>query len=358
MKKILCLIDGLNSGGAQRQLVGLANLLQKRGYTVLFVWYHNTDFYKQFLDENKISYRQLAPKGKFSKFWLVSKEIYRFNPDVVIAYIDGPTMISCFLKGLGLKYKLIVSERNTTQLINKHVRLKFWLYRIADYIVPNSYSQASFISNNFHVLENKVKIITNFVDTNSFCPSPLKSKHEKVYIMCAGRLYKQKNILRFAEAISKVRERGFSFEVHWFGSSDRKGDYEQKCKELVSDLNLNDVFYFEGSIKNIKTAYQEADVFCLPSIYEGFPNVICEAMSSGLPILASNVCDNGRLVEDGINGFLFNPLDLDSIVDAIKRFLILSVNERLAMGKKNREKALELFSEARFLEKYEELICD
>ena len=92
---------------------------------------------------------------------------------------------------------------------------------------------------------------------------------------------------------------------------------------------LSDWIVFRGVLPH-ETVIKEmlySQVFVLLSYTEEFPNVICEALSCGLPVVCSDVCDNGRYVLDGINGFLFNPLDTNSILDAFKkRCLLLRFN--------------------------------
>lgn len=113
---------------------------------------------------------------------------------------------------------------------------------------------------------------------------------------------------------------------------------------------------FVGECKDIATAYHKADAFCLPSYYEGTPNVVCEAMASGLPILCSDVCDNARYVENGVNGLLFNPHDIESIADSLIKFINARDNSILEMGKNSREKALANFSIDKFNAQWKEQI--
>lgn len=353
--KILTFIDGLNAGGAQRQIVGLSALLVKEGYDVKFLWYHPTDFYRSYIEENKVPYLQLQPKGKISKIVTVIRALLREKPDVIIAYIDGPTMISCLLKMFGLKAKVIVSERNTTQKITKHVRRKFWLYKYADYIVPNSFSQTRFIGENFPGLKDKIRTITNYIDIDFFTPSPVKPVNEKIQIVGVGRVFEQKNLLRYLEAIRIVADKYKNFEVHWYGKPDRAGNYEQQCLQKIKELGLEDVFFFEEPTSNIREVYQKADVFCLPSIYEGFPNVVCEAMCCGLPILASDVCDNPLLVHHGENGYLFSPSDISQMAATVYDFLSLDYAEKVKMGRVSRQLAENNFSEEIFINKYKAL---
>ena len=108
--------------------------------------------------------------------------------------------------------------------------------------------------------------------------------------------------------------------------------------------------------KNIKEKYQEADIFCLPSFYEGTPNVICEAISVGLPVVCSNVCDNSIYVHDGKNGLLFDPQNPSDIAEKIKALINMGDNEYLGMRRECRAIAEELLSPSVFLKKYQELI--
>ena len=99
------------------------------------------------------------------------------------------------------------------------------------------------------------------------------------------------------------------------------GGYYDECESEIKHYNLNNEFTIHSACTDIEEKYRNSDVFCLPSIYEGFPNVLCEAMSCGLPVLCSNVCDNPMIVENNKNGLLFNPLDVDDIADKIIKFI-------------------------------------
>ena len=116
------------------------------------------------------------------------------------------------------------------------------------------------------------------------------------------------------------------------------------------------MFTFYDASENIIKEYTNADVFCLPSLYEGFPNVICEAMSCGLPILCSNVCDNPNIVKEDLNGILFNPLSVDDIVASILKFHELDLLTRERMGEESRTLAVDKFSSIPFIQKYMSII--
>lgn len=357
MKKILCLIDGFTLGGAERQLIGLANLLKQNGYEVDLVSYIESDFYTKLIGECGLNHTILKVKqNALSKLLAVRSHIRKNNYDVVIAYKDGPTIISCLTKLFFAKFKLIVSERNTTQILSTKDYIKFGLYHSADYIVPNSYSQGYFIKSHYTNLESKIITITNFTDIEYFQPAE-KPHNEKLIILTAARIARQKNIINYVAAIKNVVDENIPVRFIWYGDI-QKGEehYGEECQNYIKELGLEPFFEFRPASKNILTEYQNCDVFCLPSIYEGYPNVICEAMSCGKPIICSNVCDNPFIVEENKNGYMFNPYDVDDIKNKILKICSLSYSERLELGEYSRKIAEERFSEKIFVNKYIKLI--
>lgn len=355
--KILCVIDSLGSGGAQRQLVGLADLLHGHGYEVKVVWYHADSFYKEFLDARGVDYENIVAQKRWGKWKRVYNEIRKYKPDQVIAYLDGAAIISCMARILlGERFRLIVSERNTTQILNRHEKIKFFLYRWADCIVSNSYSQYDFINLNFGHLSKKLVTITNFVDTSYFKPlSQLRKYTDEIRILVVARIEQQKNVLRFLEAAKIVKAKGYCFRIDWYGDAFSML-YRQQCLDHCRELELEDCFVFHKAEKNILSIYQQADVFCLPSLFEGFPNVVCEAMSCGLPVLCGNVCDNGRIVQAGVNGYLFDPREVGEIANTIIEFIELPEERKRELGAMSRKIAERDFSADSFVGKYIEIL--
>jgi glycosyltransferase involved in cell wall biosynthesis len=350
------LIESLGSGGAERQLTGLAVLLKQQGYEVEVWYYVKKEFYLPLLLNNKVEYRYIPEALPIvTRFWVLRKRILYFQPDTIISYSAAPSMIACMLKLLGARFNVIVSERNTTQHINIREKTKFFIYRWANYIVPNSFSQREFIEHNYPQLLNKTRVITNFVDTDLFSPMLLKEVQQDTRMICVGRLMPQKNIPTFINAIAKVVNSGNSLTVDWYGQV-FDSEYEKNLLKMLKANGLDSVFHFKRPSDSIQIEYNKANVFCLPSLFEGFPNVLCEAMSCGLPVLCSRVCDNARIVQDGNNGLLFDPFNVDDMSDTIIRFLRLEESTKIEMGHKSREIALSLFSSKTFIERYLELL--
>lgn len=354
MKRILLFTESIGAGGAERQLTGLAVELNNKGYCVKLVTYFRNQFYEKYLIENGVDYLLIENATNIIKrIYYVNKVIKSFNPDTIISYLPAPNKLMCLLKPLH-NYKLIVSERNTTMHWGMQEYILFNLYRLSDYIIPNSYNEGENIISHKPFLKKKIVTITNFVDTDYFVPKQHDPNNIPV-IICVGRITEQKNVLRFLEAIKILKSRGLLFKVKWFGSHSYV-DYCDKVYEKTKDLDISDVIKFYQPSENILQEYQMVDIFCLPSIHEGYPNVLCEAMSCGLPVVCSNTCENPRIVSEGIHGFLFDPYSVDCMANAIERMLAFSVEEKMIMGNACRYKTVENNSVESFTEKYIRII--
>lgn len=355
-KKIVCLIEDLNSGGAERQLSGLAVLLKQQGYDVEVWTYYPGDFYLHDLVDAGVKYRYIArAQNPFNRIPVLKKELNKHRPDTVIAYLDTACIVACIIKLAGGKFNLIVSERNTTQKLSFKERLKFFCYRFADHIVPNSYTQTEFVKKHYPHLAKKLTCITNFVDTDRFSPSDGETDNKAVRILTAARIMPQKNILNYIHAIRDVVNRGHDVKVDWYGQR-FDGNYYDECLKAVEECGLQRIFHFHQPEKDIVRQYRSADLFCLPSYYEGFPNVVCEAMSCGLPVVCSNVCDNSRLVTSGVNGYLFAPDSTEDIADALSEFMLLGEAGRRKFAAASRNMAMTKLSKTSFITKYRNII--
>lgn len=359
MKKILCLIDALGMGGAERQMIGLALLLKLRGYRVTLLTYNDHNSYVELVQRCGLSSMTLKVKSSpLSKLMAVRHYIMENGGyDCVIAYKTGPNIIGCLLRLMGMKFRLIVSERNTTQRIRRMEKILFGLYRKADYVVPNSQSQANFIAEHFPWLKQKTIVITNFTDTKHFAAN-YTEKGDMVKILTTARVAEQKNILRFLDAVGLLRKRGVK-NVHfdWYGNvQSGEETYGEEVFRKVKEMNLEDMITFHPATPKILEHYQQCDIFCLPSNYEGFPNVICEAMSCGKPVVCSRICDNPYIVKEGENALMFDHTNVEDMADKIMAMCEKSQEELSRWGHRSREIAEELFSMDAFVEKYIKLI--
>lgn len=357
MKKILLFIDSLGAGGAQRQLVGLAAMLKEKKYDVKLITYHNEPFYETYLRENEVDYEYVRDANKkITRIFHIRRTIKQFAPYIVISYLDTPSIIACIVRITGVKFKLIVSERNTTQRLDFKERLKFLFYKSADVIISNSHSQQEFIRKNFPELARKTTVITNFVDLDYFTQIKVKEKRDIPRIIVVATIWPSKNTFLFIDALKILNERGVNFELLWFGKDNSHLHYYNSCQTKIEKFKLTDTVHLLAKTSDIKNEYLNADYFCLPSFYEGTPNVICEAISCGLPVICSDVCDNSIYVQEGVNGFLFDPHSPLGIADKMQKALELNYVTYTIYCQQSRFIAEQKLSKELFIDNYLKLI--
>lgn len=356
--KVLLLNDSLAAGGAQRQFVGLAILLKRAGYDVVISTYHDLNFFGEDLKNNRVAF-ELIPGAadKKRRIYRVCKYLKGKRPDCVIAFQEAPSIIACIGKLLGLNYRLIVSERRTRNIDSFWTKIVYWLFQQADFVVPNSHSQEKWILSHQPKISLKVKTITNFVDLNKFSYVE-KSKSLVPRIIVAATVSEVKNVYRFLDAIYLLKKKNVSFHIDWYGLNPVATEYQQKCIKKHEELDLQDVFTFLPKSKSIEEEYRKADFFCLPSLSEGCSNAICEAISTGLPVVCSSVGDNPYLVKDKYNGYLFNPLCVEDIVEKIECILKVSSDVYNQYRINSRKHAEFLLGETQFVEAYKSIIHD
>jgi glycosyltransferase involved in cell wall biosynthesis len=106
--------------------------------------------------------------------------------------------------------------------------------------------------------------------------------------------------------------------------------------ELAATLSVDDAVHFTGFRRDVENFYAISDILCFPSLMEGLPTVVCEAMAAGLPVICSDIRGNRDLIKQGEGGLLLRPDDADGFAEAI-RGLADDAARRTSMGAVNRE---------------------
>ena len=155
-------------------------------------------------------------------------------------------------------------------------------------------------------------------------------------MLTIGRLIPRKGFQFLIRALPQIVEKAaHNFEIEIVGD----GPYQSELLKLAEDLDVASHIRFTGSVPyaELPQKYRDADVFILPSLAEGMPLVVLEAMGTGLPIVASRVQGIDELVGDGTNGALFDPGDVDGLAHALAK-LINAGEGRIEMGKASVER--------------------
>jgi glycosyltransferase involved in cell wall biosynthesis len=355
---ILCVIDSLGSGGAQRQLVELAKGFKDKGHVVSFLTYHALSFYNETLENQGIGIVCIEEPNYLLRLWKMRRFIRKGEFDAVLSFLEAANFI-CEVAGLpSRKWKLVVGERNANPAIMKSVKLRSyrWFHFFTDYVVANSNANMQMVLTINPLLKRqKCKVIYNIVDMSKWLPllEYVPRKNRVLQIVVAARYEYQKNVEGMIEAVNLLnKEERMQLHIEWFGANFNLT--KEKAVLKTNKYKLDDYLIFYDETHEICKKIQQADVVGLFSFYEGLPNVVCEGMSAGKPIIASTVSDVPLLISD--SSLLFDPTNPISIKNAISHLLSLTVSDLKVIGEQNREQARKLFDKEDIVQSYLQLL--
>ena len=165
-----------------------------------------------------------------------------------------------------------------------------------------------------------VAMVPNGVDTDFYSPSEKKSVNKPFQFLFTGRFSEQKNLFFLLDSLATFKTRSESdFLLHMAGD----GPLKEKLMGHAVELGINHGIVWHGwcGKNRLRDLYRQSDCLVNPSLYEGMPNVVLEAMACGLPVIASRVAGNDTLVKDGETGFLFDLSDGDGLGAILDRVI-------------------------------------
>lgn len=189
-----------------------------------------------------------------------------------------------------------------------------------------------------------VRVIPNGVDTDFFSPDdrPKDPAHRPFSFLFAGRFQTQKNLFYLLDHVAALKRAGAGpFVLHIVGN----GPLHDALRSHEANLGIRDCIVWHGWIDRdrLRELYRHTDCFVNPSLYEGMPNVVLEAMACGLPVIASRVAGNDTVVRHGETGWLFNLGTPDAFY-LLLREMMADPGRAKGMGEKGRFRVMRDFS--------------
>ncbi|MBZ4185592.1 glycosyltransferase family 4 protein [Thermomonas sp. RSS23] len=360
--KFLLIIDSLGSGGAQRQMVTLAAGLAARGHHVEMFTYYDDGHFAHFAQRAGVVLHVQAKASRFSLQPVVAlRNLFKQGRfDCALAFLETPSVYAELARLGRSGPPLVVSERfcYSPATLGWRGRLQQELHRLADWITVNSFHQKEVMVKMFPWMASRISVIWNGVDTDHFATQPLPVPVEgKLRVQVLASLASKKNPLGLAKAVGLCRdEYGLLVEVNWAGVqtvSAEGGKARQDADAFLKAHNLADQWCWTGEVRDVRPLLADCDVAVHPSFAEGLPNALCEALSCGRPVLASNIGDHALLVDGGANGALFDPSSPSAIAAALYAHSMLSEDERIRKAASARRYAEMQLSRLRYVDAYE-----
>ena len=380
MKKIAIVITRMVPGGASTVVKQLIDGAKEKYCFTLYTGEEDIDDNekKQLGKEyNTIFVHPLVRNISFfsdlTAFWRLFREFYRNRFDIVHTHTSKAGILGRYAAALAGIKNIIHTQHGTIYQPHGNIPgVPDWGFRkscffVAERLAGFKTKYLTVLSKNEYGISLRLKlctpartiIIPNGVDTEKFKSAPVEKlrsrkllgiEEDECYILSIGRMTAEKGHYILVDAFRKLfQSTKLNVKLGIVGEGPSRNEIENENGDLIKSGKL--VLY--GQDMEIRKYLWAADIFVLPSLYEGFGIAILEAMAVGLPVIASDVGGIPDLVENNVNGYLVEPGNSAKLCNCIDK-LALSSDTRDRMGHENILKA-GLFTLKKMQKKYYDL---
>ncbi|MGK7935218.1 MAG: glycosyltransferase family 4 protein [Xenococcaceae cyanobacterium] len=325
--RLTLVLPSLSGGGAERAAVLLAEGFCQRGHQVSLITIagKETDFYQLSpqIDRIALHVAKQSPTpihglaNNLYRLWILRQTINSWQPDVVISFLDKTNVLT-LLSLLATKYPVLVCEQNNptqNDLGRSWHLLRRLVYPLATKVVSSSQGVEQY----FKWLSPQQKIViynplaVPAKQSESFT-LPAGVNPQQQWLVAMGRLTHQKGFDLLLKAFATIAPQYPDWQLLILGEGELRPDLEK----LREQLKLVDRVCLPGLIANPFPLLSQGELFVLSSRYEGFGNVIIEAMACGLPVISTD-CPSGprEIIRHGIDGLLIPNQDHNSLAQAM-----------------------------------------
>lgn len=278
--------------------------------------------------------------------------------DIVHCQLHKPTVygtLAAYMKGKNLKVVSHVRGLNRTRTLRRKLFNRALFRRISRIIAVSNAVRDDIMRTNFISSPGKVVTIYNGIDVKAFMDSDLTREEARTQLGLSGkdafvygtvgRLAETKGQEVLLRAFARVYEK---YPKSWLIITG-KGRLESKLKALSAELNIHEHVVFLGYRTDILEVLKAFDVFVLPSIAEGLPGALLEAMATGIPVIASQVGGVPEILNDPSLGLMVSPSSMDELASAMERLGSMDEVRRNMIGEALRERVLKEFTKEKMI---------
>lgn len=318
MKKIIVNTGTLSSGGAERVLSILSTPFADAFDEVQYVMWLDAKYPDIFYNiDPRIKIVRISKESGSSKIWKqviwFRKYVKEENPNIVLSFmVMVDFTVTMALIGTGIPQ--IVAERNDPRYFGKHqwlrelINLSYHTPDVKGILMQTQNNKEYFKSKKLY---NKTDVIYNpIMMPDEIVGKALKTEKEDL-IVSVGRLTHQKCQDVLIKAFARFHKSHPSYKLCIFGEGEKRKELENLAKEL----SISNVVLLPGRSTKVMEEISKARMFVMTSEYEGMSNALLEAMCLGLPCISTKVSGATDLIEDGVNGFLVDVGDIDTIAE-------------------------------------------
>lgn len=357
--KILFIIFSLDKGGAEKIFSFLANNINSDKFEIHFLTIKQARG-DAFVLGPTVNHIKLNYSRVLFSFWAVYKHILKLNPNVVLSTLIPVNIIVGLFKKMGFlkNSKYILRESSIPSINGKFSKNRYFfynslisiLYKEFDVVVAQSLDMKSDLLENYLIDSKKIKVINNPYFETPFLlvkDPPLQMNIGKKIFINIGNLRIEKGHIRLIEAIAILKGK-LAFELWILGD----GVMMNLLKQRIVELQLEEHVKLLGHQSDVLPLLEKADLYLQTSQYEGFPNVLLEALGLGIPIVAYDVLGGTKdIVQNGFNGFLVPDGEAEIFCSFVLKAVSHTFNKDAI-----KEHVKSTFSAKVIIKKYENLI--
>lgn len=316
MKHVAIVTKNLRSGGAERVISQLLNEWSNKDVKCTLILLEKTERFYSI--ESKVEVIEIGDQSlnryinKLVLYKKVRSLVKEIHPDIILS-LPEEIGIYVVLSCLGCKVPIVVSERNNPWVMPYKTAsriARIIAYQFVDGLIFQTEKAKSFFARN---IQKKGIVLPNPLDINRI-PDPWAGEKDKI-IVSAGRLEAQKNFSLLIDAFAEFYKKHKDYKMVIYGEGSEREMLEKKIKEL----QLEDSISLPGNNNNLLDSIRKASLFVLSSDYEGIPNVLIEAMATGIPVVSTD-CEPGgaaSLINSYENGLIIPVKDKERLCEAI-----------------------------------------
>ncbi|MBQ8319646.1 MAG: glycosyltransferase [Clostridia bacterium] len=345
-KKIIFFSGAMGRGGAERVISILSEAYAKKGWKVKIatVLHSQVDYVlADGVEVVDLSPKEGIKKGLFKTLKKIRRFVKEEKPNVVVAFMAQ----ICLLVGFalkGIKTPLIVSERIDPSQVKRSFLYKKLLnntYQKSDVVVFQTERAKNYFNKKIRdksvIIANPIKVNTEIVENG------------KRRIVTAGRLEKQKNQKMLIAAFAEFKKTHPEYSLTIYGEGPLRGELEAQVKALA----LTDSVELPGNLLDLHEQMKDAQIFVLPSDFEGLSNALLEAMMMGFPVVSTDCAGSDEVIKNGENGLLIPVSDEGALLEALNKLADdpvlrtrLSQNARLSVEPYKTENIIQKWEDA------------
>lgn len=277
----------------------------------------------------------------------------KIKPDLILHFTNKPNIYGGIAARIaGIKSIAVVTGLGYAFINKGFVRkMMTMLYRFSaqyhqKFIFENIEDRQLFAQLGIVSGDKAISVKGCGVDTTWYHPYPNGQVKNKTIFTFIGRLLYDKGIREFVESARQIKALRQDVEFWVVGELDAENPATIDKDDLVRWVD-EDVVYYHGFIKDVRSIIAQSDCIVLPSYREGLPRIVIEGMSMAKPVITTLTAGCAETVDEGINGYLVNIKDIKGLTTAFNEFLSLTHERQVEMGIAGRAKAINEFDDKR-----------